>query len=155
MRRSRDRQFLQRDQLADALSRQAHELIEGFLIERRRLRRALNFDNTAIAGHDEVRVRIYDNSGNLVAGHVADEVDNATDPQIAATTGGYFVVTWTDAVQGGNVRFRVYNNDGTPKEGFTPGSMPTERTYAVNLRLIDDLDWSGIAVEKVDGRNSW
>ena len=59
--------------------------------------------------------------------------------------------TWGDSPDWAS----VYNNDGTPKEGFTPGSMPTERTYAVNLRLVDDLDWSAIAVEKVDGRNSW
>ena len=59
--------------------------------------------------------------------------------------------TWGDSPDWAS----VYNNDGTPKEGYTAGSMPTERTYAVNLRLIDDLDWSAIAVEKVDGRKSW
>ena len=59
--------------------------------------------------------------------------------------------TWGDSPDWAS----VYNNDGTPKPGYTPGSMPTERTYAVNLRLIDELDWSAIAVEKVDGRASW
>jgi hypothetical protein len=49
----------------------------------------------------------------------------------------------------------MYNVDGTPKEGFTAESFPTERTFAVNLRLVDELDWSKVAVEKVDGRNSW
>lgn len=59
--------------------------------------------------------------------------------------------TWGDSPDWAS----IYNNDGTPKEGFTANSLPTQRSYAVNLRLIDDLDWSGIAVEQVDGRNSW
>lgn len=59
--------------------------------------------------------------------------------------------TWGDSPNWAS----IYNNDGTPKEGFAAGSMPTERSYAVNLRLVDDLDWSSLAVEKVDGRNSW
>ena len=59
--------------------------------------------------------------------------------------------TWGDSPDWAS----IYNNDGTPKEGFDAGSMPTQRSYAVNLRLVDDLDWSAITVEKVDGRNSW
>ena len=35
------------------------------------------------------------------------------------------------------------------------GTMPTQRIYAINLRLVDDLDWSKIAIEKMDGRNNW
>jgi hypothetical protein len=58
--------------------------------------------------------------------------------------------TWGDSPDWAS----MYNNDGTPKDG-NPNAMPTARTYAVNLRLIDDLDWSRLAVEKVDGRNSW
>jgi hypothetical protein len=47
----------------------------------------------------------------------------------------------------------LYNNDGTPKvEGAT---FPTTRRLGLNLRLVDGLDWSAIAVEKLDGRNSW
>ena len=49
----------------------------------------------------------------------------------------------------------IYNIDGTPKEGYAPGSMPTAQKAAVNLRMVDDLDLSGIAVEELDGRNSW
>ncbi|MET3525087.1 GFA family protein [Phenylobacterium koreense] len=49
----------------------------------------------------------------------------------------------------------AYNLDGTPKEGFEAGAVPAERIHGVNLRLIDDLDWSAITVEKVDGRNNW
>lgn len=48
----------------------------------------------------------------------------------------------------------MYNADGSPKNG-DPKSMPTERIYGVNLNLVDDLDWSQVAVEKVDGRNNW
>ncbi len=32
----------------------------------------------------------------------------------------------------------VYNADGTPKDGHRAGDMPTRRTYAVNLKLLDD-----------------
>jgi hypothetical protein len=48
----------------------------------------------------------------------------------------------------------LYNNDGTPKDGDA-NAMPTERTYAVNLKLVDDFDWDKVMVEAVDGRNSW
>ncbi len=33
--------------------------------------------------------------------------------------------------------------------------MPTARVYQVNLHLVEDLDWSKIAVEELDGRHSW
>lgn len=59
--------------------------------------------------------------------------------------------TWGDSPDWAS----IYNADGTPKEGFTPQSMPTERGYSINLRLIDGLDWSTIAIEKMDGRNNW
>lgn len=59
--------------------------------------------------------------------------------------------TWGDSLDWSS----VYTAEGTPKAGFTGESLPTQRTYAVNLRLIDDLDWSKVAVEKVDGRSNW
>ncbi|MBP7701292.1 MAG: aldehyde-activating protein [Phenylobacterium sp.] len=59
--------------------------------------------------------------------------------------------TWGDSPDWG----AVYNVDGTPKPGFAAGAMPSARIHALNLRLVDDLDWSAITVEKVDGRNSW
>ena len=59
--------------------------------------------------------------------------------------------TWGDSPDWAS----IYNDDGSPKPGFTADSFPTQRSYAVNLRLVDDLDWSALAVEKVDGRNSW
>jgi hypothetical protein len=48
----------------------------------------------------------------------------------------------------------LYNNDGTLKEGATAG-VPTGQIFAINLRLIDDFDWSSVEVEQMDGRNSW
>lgn len=48
----------------------------------------------------------------------------------------------------------LYNADGTPKNGDA-NAMPTTQIFAVNLRLIDDFDWSSIAIEKLDGRNNW
>jgi hypothetical protein len=49
----------------------------------------------------------------------------------------------------------LYNNDGTPKDGTTPGSMPATQILGVNLRMIDELDLSTLDITKVDGRNSW
>ena len=48
----------------------------------------------------------------------------------------------------------MYNSDGTPKNG-DPTAVPTTKIYGINLRLIDDFDWSSVAIEKMDGRNSW
>ncbi|KKB13535.1 aldehyde-activating protein [Devosia geojensis] len=48
----------------------------------------------------------------------------------------------------------MYNNDGTLKEGMTEG-MPTTRIFAINLRMVEDLDLATLDVVKVDGRNSW
>ena len=59
--------------------------------------------------------------------------------------------TWGDSPDWGS----IYNMDGTLKDGVEPGAMPSARIHALNLRLVDDLDWSAIAVEKVDGRKSW
>ena len=58
--------------------------------------------------------------------------------------------TWGDSPDWAS----MYNSDGTSKNG-DPNAFPTARTYAINLRLINDLDWSNIAVEKIDGRSSW
>jgi hypothetical protein len=49
----------------------------------------------------------------------------------------------------------VYNFDGTPKDGHAAGDMPTGRSYAINLKLLDDFDLSSLTAEKVDGRNNW
>jgi hypothetical protein len=59
--------------------------------------------------------------------------------------------TWGDAPDWAS----VYNSDGTPKPGFDTNTVPSERSYMVNMRLIDDLDWPKIQIEKMDGRNNW
>ncbi|ODT78310.1 MAG: aldehyde-activating protein [Pelagibacterium sp. SCN 64-44] len=58
--------------------------------------------------------------------------------------------TWGDSPDWAS----LYNADGSPKNG-DPNAMPTERVYAVNLNLVDDLDWSQVVVEQMDGRNNW
>lgn len=58
--------------------------------------------------------------------------------------------TWGDSPDWAS----MYNTDGTSKTG-DQNAMPTARIHAVNLRLVDDLDWSKLEVEKVDGRNNW
>lgn len=60
------------------------------------------------------------------------------------------IQTWGDSPDWAS----MYNADGTPKDGNV-GGMPTERIYAVNLNTVDDLDWSAVVVEAVDGRSSW
>lgn len=49
----------------------------------------------------------------------------------------------------------IYNDDGTPKEGVTPGAMPEGRKAAVNLRMLPDLDLDALQIIKLDGRNGW
>jgi len=58
--------------------------------------------------------------------------------------------TWGDSPDWGS----MYNADGSPK-GDDPDAVPVARIYAVNLRLIDDLDWSAVHVEKMDGKSNW
>jgi hypothetical protein len=60
------------------------------------------------------------------------------------------VQTWGDSPDWAS----MYNADGSPKNG-DPDAMPTEHVYQVNLNLVDDLDWSKIEIEELDGRNSW
>lgn len=58
--------------------------------------------------------------------------------------------TWGDSPDWAS----MYNADGTPKNGDA-NAMPTERIYQVNLNLVDDFDYAGVTVEKLDGRNAW
>jgi hypothetical protein len=60
------------------------------------------------------------------------------------------VHTWGDSPDWAS----MYNADGTSKNG-DPNAMPTSRIFGINLRLVDDLDWSTLTVEQVDGRNNW
>jgi hypothetical protein len=84
----------------------------------------------------------------------------ATDEKTYSASGGmnrhHFcgrcgMQTWGDSPDWAS----AYNTDGTPKPGFDAGTVPEARIAGVNLRLIDGLDWSGIAVEKLDGRANW
>lgn len=58
--------------------------------------------------------------------------------------------TWGSSPDWGS----MYNTDGTPKNG-DPTAVPTERSFSVNLNLVDDLDWSAVTIEAMDGRNNW
>tara|TARA_R110002124_G_scaffold114535_46_gene269674 strand:- start:8877 stop:9278 length:402 start_codon:yes stop_codon:yes gene_type:complete len=58
--------------------------------------------------------------------------------------------TWGDSPDWAS----MYNADGSPRQPGVTG-VPAARVYAVNLRLVDDLDWSQLSIEQVDGLNSW
>ena len=58
--------------------------------------------------------------------------------------------TWGDSPDWAS----MYNLDGTPKSK-DPAAVPTARIHAVNLRLVEGLDWSKVTVEQADGRNNW
>lgn len=60
------------------------------------------------------------------------------------------ISTWGDSPDWAS----LYNADGTAKNGDA-GAMPSTRIYQVNLHLVEDLDWSRIAIEELDGRHSW
>ena len=47
----------------------------------------------------------------------------------------------------------AFNDDGTPKG--EANAIPTARKQSINLRLVDDLDWSRVEIADLDGRNSW
>lgn len=59
--------------------------------------------------------------------------------------------TWGDSPDWAS----AYNADGTPRPGVEPGAVPEARMAGVNLRLVEDLDWSTVEVEQIDGRNNW
>ncbi len=59
--------------------------------------------------------------------------------------------TWGDSPNWAS----AYNADGSPKEGVAPGSVPEQRVYAINLRMVDGLDLSTLKIEQMDGRNNW
>jgi hypothetical protein len=58
--------------------------------------------------------------------------------------------TWGESVDWS----AAYNNDGTPKGGDAT-IVPEKTKWQVNLNLIDDLDWSKVEIEELDGRNNW
>ena len=79
-----------------------------------------------------------------------DKVYSATGMNLHHFCSNCGIQTWGDSPNWAS----MYNADGTPKDG-NPNAFPTERSYAVNLRLVDNLDWSTIAIEKMDGRHNW
>lgn len=80
-----------------------------------------------------------------------DRVYSATGMNLHHFCGRCGMQTWGDSPDWAS----AYNMDGTPKAGVEAGSVPPGRIHGVNLRLIDDLDWSSIEVEEIDGRHSW
>ncbi len=60
------------------------------------------------------------------------------------------IQTWGDSPDWAS----MYNADGTPKNGDAT-ALPTTRIYAVNLNLVDELDWSQVVVEQMDGATNW
>lgn len=100
-------------------------------------------------------------TGAIWAYFPVDEIAvQATDEKTYSASGGmnlhHFcgrcgMQTWGDSPDWAS----AYNADGTPRPGFEAGTVPEARMAGVNLRLIDDLDWSQVAVEKLDGRASW
>ncbi|HEV7346045.1 MAG TPA: GFA family protein [Devosia sp.] len=94
----------------------------------------------------------YYEEGELrVLGHEGQQTYSPTGMNQHHFCGTCGIQTWGNSPDWAS----IYNADGTPKEGHTPGSMPTRRIHAVNLRLVDDLDWSAVTVEQMDGRNNW
>ena len=79
-----------------------------------------------------------------------DKVYSATGMNLHHFCSNCGLQTWGDSPDWGS----VYNIDGTSKTD-EPNPMPTKRTYAINLRLIDDLDLSALSIEQVDGRHNW
>ena len=59
--------------------------------------------------------------------------------------------TWGDSPNWAS----AYNADGSPKAGVAPGSVPEQRVYAINLRMVDGLDLTTLKIEQMDGRNNW
>jgi hypothetical protein len=49
----------------------------------------------------------------------------------------------------------AYNEDGSPKPGYVPGTVPEGRIGALNLNMVLDFDLGSITVRDVDGRNNW
>lgn len=58
--------------------------------------------------------------------------------------------TWGESVDWS----AAYNSDGTPKGGDAT-IVPEHTKWQVNLNLVDDLDWSKVEIENLDGRNAW
>tara|TARA_R110002020_G_scaffold327289_5_gene543193 strand:+ start:3873 stop:4274 length:402 start_codon:yes stop_codon:yes gene_type:complete len=94
----------------------------------------------------------YYDPGELTFLSRTDERSYSTAPDIHQHyfCGRCGMQTWGDSPNWAS----LYNADGTPKSAQVTG-IPTARRHGLNLRLVDNLDWSAVTVEKLDGRNSW
>lgn len=94
----------------------------------------------------------YYQMGELDVQQAINQRDYGTNPALGTHhfCGTCGMHTWGESVDWS----AAYNNDGTPKGG--DATLIPERTKCqVNLNLVDDLDWSRIEIEQLDGRNSW
>lgn len=92
----------------------------------------------------------YDEGELNLLSQVDDKVYSASGMNLHHFCSNCGLQTWGDSPDWGS----VYNIDGTSKTA-EPHPMPTKRKYAINLRLVDDLDLSSLSIEQVDGRHSW
>ncbi|SFV29656.1 Uncharacterized conserved protein [Devosia crocina] len=78
--------------------------------------------------------------------------DYSTDPSVGLHhfCGSCGMHTWGESIDWST----VYNTDGTLK-GIDEMPEPKLTRCQVNLNLIDDLDWSRIEIEELDGRANW
>ena len=81
-----------------------------------------------------------------------DQRSYSTDPRMGSHhfCGNCGMHTWGESIDWST----VYNDDGTPRYGDN-APIPEMTSCQVNLNLVDDLDWSLIEIEPLDGRNAW
>lgn len=87
--------------------------------------------------------------GDITVEKAEGQRNYSTDPKLGSHhfCGTCGMHTWGESVDWSV----IYNDDGTPKD-----DVPVEMTKCqVNLNLVDDLDWSRIEIEPLDGRNAW
>lgn len=87
--------------------------------------------------------------GDIDVAKALDQRGYSTDPKVG---NHYFCGTCGMHTWGESVDWSaIYNDDGSPKT-----NAPHEMTRCqVNLNLVDDLDWSKIEIEQLDGKNAW
>lgn len=92
----------------------------------------------------------YYDIGAIVVEKAEHQSSYSTDPTVGLHhfCGKCGMHTWGESLDWS----AVYNDDGTPKDNVAPVAMTK---CQVNLNLVDDLDWSKIEIEQLDGRNAW
>jgi len=91
-------------------------------------------------------------AGELEIQKTDNQADYSTNPDMGLHhfCGRCGMHTWGESVDWS----AAYDSDGTPKQGDA-SIVPELSKWQVNLNLVDDLDWSLIEVENLDGRNNW